>query len=44
MSAVVPSEYAPIAVNCWVESTNKLGGLDGATVMEDNIAAGVVVE
>jgi hypothetical protein len=42
MSAVEPSEYVPVAVNCWVEPTAKLAGEAGATAIEDNVGALVV--
>ena len=33
MSRVVPSEKVPVAVNCWVDPTDRIG-LSGVTVME----------
>jgi hypothetical protein len=42
MSAVVPSEYVPVAVNCWVEPTAKLACEAGVTAMEDNVGVLVV--
>jgi hypothetical protein len=37
ISRVVPSENVPVAVNCWVAPTDRLG-LDGVTAMEDRVA------
>jgi hypothetical protein len=37
MSAVEPSEYVPIASNCWVKPAFKLGAGDGVTAIEDNV-------
>ena len=37
ISWLVPSEYAPEAVNCWVTRTAMLG-LSGVTDMEDRVA------
>ena len=42
MSTVEPSEYVPVAVNCWVEPTIKLAGEAGATAIEDNVGVSVV--
>jgi hypothetical protein len=42
MSAVVSSEYVPVAVNCWVEPTAKLACEAGVTAMEDNVGVLVV--
>lgn len=39
MSAVEPSEYVPIAVNCWVEPIGKLFGDSGDMAIEDNLDA-----
>jgi hypothetical protein len=36
-SAVEPSEYVPVAVNCCVEPTIRLAGVEGVTAMEDNV-------
>ena len=43
ISAVEPSEYVPVAENCWLEPTFKLAGEAGAIVMEDNVDVGVTV-
>jgi len=43
MSTVEPSEYVPVAVNCWVEPIAKLSGVAGVTAMDDNVAVDVVV-
>jgi hypothetical protein len=37
ISRLVPSEYVPVAVNCWLRPTGMLG-LTGATAMEDKVA------
>ena len=37
ISWVVPSENVPVAVNCWVAPTDRLG-LDGVTAMDDRVA------
>ena len=37
ISKLVPSEYVPVAVNCWVTPTGMLG-LAGVTAMEDRVA------
>jgi len=37
ISRVVPSENVPVAVNCWVAPTDRLG-LDGVTAMDDRVA------
>ena len=37
ISWLVPSEYIPVAINCWLSPTGMLG-LAGATVMEDKVA------
>jgi spore maturation protein SpmB len=42
ISWLVPSEYVPMAVNCWLNPTGILG-LTGATAMEDKVA-GVTVK
>jgi hypothetical protein len=42
MSAIEPSEYVPVALNCWVEPTAKLAGEAGATAIEDNVGVFVV--
>jgi hypothetical protein len=42
MSAVEPSEYVPVAVNCWVAPGIKLVGDDGVTAMEVKVV--VVVD
>ena len=42
MSPVEPSEYVPVAVNCWVEPTIKLAGEAGVTAIEDNVGVLVV--
>jgi hypothetical protein len=39
MSAVEPSEYFPVAANCWVEPTTNLAGEVGVNAMEDNVVA-----
>ena len=38
ISRVVPSEYVPVAVNCWVAPAAMLG-LAGVTAIEDRVAA-----
>ena len=39
ISAVDPSEYVPVAVNCWVEPIAKLAGVASSVIaMEDNVA------
>ena len=43
MSAVDPSEYVPVAVNCNLESIAKFWEV-GVTVMEDNIDGCVGVD
>jgi hypothetical protein len=43
ISAFVPSEYCPLAVNCWVRPAAKLAGEAGVTVMEDNFNVDVEV-
>jgi hypothetical protein len=40
MSAVDPSEYVPVAVNCCREPTCKLFGIDGSMAMDDNLGLG----
>ena len=42
--AVDPSEYVPVAVNCWVAPTSKLTGDDGITAIEDNVSVEVDLE
>ena len=37
MSAVGPSEYVPMASNCRLKPTFKLGAGDGVTAIEDNV-------
>ena len=37
ISWLVPSEYVPVAVNCWVTPTGILGSA-GVTAMEDRVA------
>ena len=44
MSAVEPSEYVPMASNCWVKPSFKLGDGEGATAIEDNVGKDLVVE
>jgi hypothetical protein len=39
MSAVAPSEYVPVAVNCWVSPAAKLAGEAGSTSIADNVGA-----
>ena len=39
ISWLVPSEYVPVAVNCWVTPTGTLG-LAGVTAIETSVAAG----
>jgi len=41
ISKLVPSEYIPMAVNCWVSPIGMLG-LSGVTDMEDRVAWGTV--
>lgn len=43
MSAVEPSEYVPIASNCWSELIARLDGGFGVTSMENNVTSGIVV-
>lgn len=38
ISSVVPSEYVPMAVNCWLTPTGRLGAT-GVTAREDKVAA-----
>jgi len=37
ISTLVPSEYVPVAANCWMTATGMLG-FAGVTVMEDRVA------
>jgi hypothetical protein len=41
ISWLVPLEYVPVAVNCWMAPTGMLG-LTGVTVMEDRFAVTTV--
>ena len=41
-SRLVPSEYVPVAVNCWVTPTG-MDGLPGVTTMETRLTAGVLL-
>ncbi len=43
MSAVVPSEYVPTALNCWVCPLDKLGGGLGVTAIDVNTGVPVNV-
>ena len=44
ISAVEPFVYVPVAVNCMVNPTAKLGNVAGVTAIEDKVAVGVVVD
>jgi hypothetical protein len=41
MSTAEPLELVPIATNCPVEPTAKLGGEVGSIIMEDNVGVGI---
>jgi len=41
MSTTEPLELVPIATNCPVEPTTKLGGEVGSIIMEDNVGVGI---
>ena len=41
MSTTEPLELVPIATNCPVEPTAKLGGEVGSIIMEDNVGVGI---
>jgi hypothetical protein len=43
ISVFVPSEYCPLAVNCWVRPPAKLAGEGGVILMEDNFNVDVEV-
>ena len=43
ISAVDPSEYVPVAVNCCVEPAARLSGRAGVMVMEERVGAGITV-
>ena len=43
MSTAEPLELVPIATNCPVEPTAKLGGEVGSIIMEDNVGVGIEV-
>ena len=43
ISAVEPSEYVPVAVNCCVKPVAKLSGRAGVMVMAERVGAGTTV-
>ena len=46
-SELEPSEYVPVAVNCWLDPVAnfaELSGVDGVTAIEDNALVDVVVD